>query len=95
MEYIVYDANATRYEVSVIFVDDKDSDYDQQYVVSVVNFGECFFDTDLNFIAEAIMKKSKKLRALDAKNIQNAIAGRFDWVKSVEFDHASKEFFYA
>lgn len=90
MEYIVYKSDATLYEISVVFVDDKNSDYDQQYVVSLVNFGECFFDSDLNFIGEAILRSSKLFGGIDARNIQNAIAGRLDWVKRVDFDHATR-----
>jgi hypothetical protein len=72
--HIVYEADATRYEISVMFIENKKSDYDCQYLVSVVNFGECFFESDLNFIAEAIWDRTNLFSITDACNIQNGIA---------------------
>lgn len=86
----MYDADATRYEIMVSFVNHRESDYDQQFVVTLVNFGECYFDTDLNFIGQIVLDKSKRLGGIDAKNIQNAIAERFEGVNRVEFDHVSR-----
>ena len=87
---IFYEADATRYDMLVSRVDNKDSDYDSQYCVSLINFGECFFDTDLSFIAEAIVKSSKVLSPVDAVNIQNAIAKQVYGVEFVEFDYNSR-----
>jgi hypothetical protein len=89
-KHIVYEASATRYEINVSFIQNKDSDYDYQYVVSLVNFGECFFETDLNFIGEAILRSSRQFGGIDAMNIQNAIAEQFPNVKFVEFDHNTR-----
>lgn len=91
VESIVYEADATRYEILVSFINNKDSNYDQQYVVTLVNFGECYFDTELRFISSAILSKSKTLGGLDAKNIHNALAERFpSELDEVEFDQLSR-----
>lgn len=82
--YIVHDESATRYEIAVMYVDNYKSDYDYQYVVSLVNFGECFFDSDLNFIAQAIMQKTGVFSITDAINIQNGIAKEFEHVQRVK-----------
>jgi hypothetical protein len=87
-EHIVYEADATRYEINVSFITNKKSDYDYQYVVSLVNFGECFFETDLNFIAEAIMRtRGTTFSISDACNIQNGIAEALpDMAKRVNYN---------
>lgn len=85
--HIVFDEDNTRYEISVMFINNPKSDYDYQYVVSLVNFGECFFESDLNFIAEAIYKKSKIFSITDAINIQNGIAEEFDNVRKVKTEN--------
>lgn len=91
--FIIHEANATRYEIVVNYVDNKDSDYDTQFVVSLVNFGECFFESCLNHIATAIVRKSNILSPLDARNIQNAIAeSNLFNVSKVKFDENSKQF---
>lgn len=90
LESIVYEADATRYDILVAFVDNPESNFDQQYVVTLVNFGECYFDTELNFIGQIIMNKSSQLSGIDAQNIQNAIASRFEGVRQVKFDQSLK-----
>ena len=82
--HIIYDADATRYEILVMSIFNKDSYYDYQFVVSLVNFGECFFDSDLNFIAEAIYQKSNIFSITDACNIQNGIAEVIPHVSKVK-----------
>lgn len=73
--HIVYDNNATRYDIVVTELDNFHSDYYTQFCVAIVNFGECFFTSDLDFIAESIFKtKNTNLTVTDAINIQNAIA---------------------
>jgi hypothetical protein len=89
-EHIVYEASATRYEINVSYILKKESDYDYQYVVSLVNFGECFFDSDLNFIGEVVLRTSRVFGGIDAMNIQNAIAEVFNNVNFVEFDHNTR-----
>ena len=89
--HIVHEADATRYEINVAYIDNKESDYDTQFSVSLVNFGECFFESDLNFIAEAILKTSgTRFSSTDAVNIQNGIAKHFDRVNVVEFDYSTR-----
>lgn len=85
-QHIVSEVSSTLYEINVAYIDNKKSDYDTQYVVSLVNFGECFFESDLNFIGEAIMKSSKIFGGVDAMNIQNAIAKHVTNVDMVEFE---------
>lgn len=85
--HIVYDADATRYEISVMSIFNKNSDYDYQFVVSLVNFGECFFESDLNFIAEVIYEKSNIFSITDACNIQNGIAEVIPHVSKVKPEH--------
>jgi hypothetical protein len=87
-QHIVAEANATRYEINVSFIENKASDYDYQYVVSLVNFGECFFESDLNFIAEVIHRNSKVFSSTDAVNIQNALHYYYHGanVRKVRFD---------
>lgn len=82
--HIVYEADETRYEISVMSIFNEDSDYDHQFVVSLVNFGECFFESDLNFIAEAIEDKSNVFSITDACNIQNGIAEVIPHVSKVK-----------
>jgi hypothetical protein len=92
-EHIVYEADATRYEINVSFIGNKKSDYDYQYVVSLVNFGECFFESDLSFIAEVIYKNSGRFSSRDAVNIQNALADIEGLgVRKVRFDYDYRRF---
>ena len=86
MKFIVRKVEGVTYEIAIGFIENKDSDYDQQYIVSVLNYGECFFESDLRFIAEAIKGSSRVLSVTDAINIQNAVAEEIDWVTEVKFD---------
>jgi len=90
-QHIVYEEDATRYEINVSFVLNKDSDFDYHFVVSIVNFGECFFESDLNFIGEAIYRKSKIFSSTDAVNIQNGIAKHIEGVNVREIRY-NKDF---
>ena len=94
-QHIVYEADATKYEISVAFISNPKSNYDYQYVVSLVNFGECFFESDLNFIAEVILRKSQIFSSTDAVNIQNAIAENWDGVRKVRFDYGARRIIVA
>src|SRR5690606_31057073 len=90
-ESIGYESDATRYEILISGVNNQESEYDQQFVVSLINFDECYFDSDLRFIGDIILDKSKRLGGIDAQNIQNAIAERFPNVANkVKFDHVSR-----
>jgi hypothetical protein len=92
-EHIVYEADATRYEINVSFILNSKSDYDYQFLVSLVNFGECFFESDLNFIAEVIHKNSGRFSSTDAVNIQNALSEIPDLgVRKVRFDRDYRRF---
>jgi hypothetical protein len=90
----MYEADATRYEISVMEIRNPKSDYDYQFVVSLVNFGKCFFESNLNFIAETIFHKNNYFSPTDCVNIQNAIAKHIKGVKvkEVEFDYNSRQF---
>lgn len=92
--YIVYEADATRYEIAVMYINNPTSDYHTQYVVSLTNFGECFFESDLDFLAEAIIKKSERLSVVDAVNIQNGIAMYDSETRKVSFDFGKREVVY-
>lgn len=89
--HIVFHADGATYEISVVFVNNPKSDYDYQYVVSLIDYGECFFDSDLNFIAEVILRKSRLLTATDAINIQNAIAEHLEGIRRVKFDYVKRQ----
>jgi hypothetical protein len=96
-QHIVYEADATRYEISVMEIRNPNSDYDYQFVVSLVNFGKCFFESNLNFIAEAIFQsKEKYFSSTDCVNIQNGIAQSIRGidVREVEFDYDNRQFKY-
>ena len=95
-QHIVYEADATRYEISVMEIRNPKSDYDYQFVVSLVNFGKCFFESNLNFIAEAVYHKNDLFAPIDCVNIQNAIAQHIRGieVREVEFDYNSRQFKY-
>lgn len=91
VQSIVYEADATRYEILVSIVNNPESDYDTQFVVSLINFDQCYFDFGLDYIGQIILDKSKKLGGIDAQNIQNAIAERFPYsAKKVKFDHITR-----
>lgn len=85
-QHIVYEASGTKYEISVSLINNKDSNFNCQYLVSLVNYGECFFESDLNFIGEAIIRSSNIFGGIDAMNIQNAIADKLSFVKPVVFN---------
>jgi hypothetical protein len=87
---IVHEADATRYEIHVAQIDNPSSNYDTQYLVSLINFGECFFESDLSFIAEVILRKSSIFSSVDAVNIQDAIADHIEGVRRVKFDYPSR-----
>jgi len=93
-EHIVYDKNGTRYEIAVSLINSIDSDYDKQYLISLVNFNECYSDTQLNSIGQTILDTSKNLGGIDAQNIQNAIYERFDYPVRVKFDHSVRALRY-
>lgn len=73
-------------ELTVFLVENEDSDLDGQYVVALPKQHESFFDTDLNYLAEAIITKSKTILAVDAVRIQNALAEEIDHVGKVNYD---------
>lgn len=91
VQSIVYEADATRYDILISIVNNPDSDYDTQFVLSLVNFGECYFDSGLDSFGDIILNNSKTLGGIDAQNIQNAIAERFPYsAKKVKFDHITR-----
>lgn len=63
-----------------------------QYLVSLINFGECYFDSDLRFIKHTTLNKSKTLSGIDIQNINNALASRFGYIEKVKYDDESKTF---
>lgn len=89
---IVYEADGTRYEILVTTIENPESDYYKQYLISLINFGECYFDSDLRFIKHAILNKSKTLSGIDIQNINNALASRFNYIEKVKYDDKSKTF---
>lgn len=93
-EHIVYEADAIRYDILVTYLNNKHSDYYTQYCVSLVNFGECFFESDLSHIAQAILQTSGTFSLTDAKNIQNAIAEHIPNVRKVSWSTEHKQFLF-
>lgn len=89
---IVYEADGTRYEILVTTIENPESDYYKQYLISLINFGECYFDSDLRFIKYAILNKSKTLSGIDIQNINNALASHFNYIEKVKYDDKSKTF---
>lgn len=91
VQSIVYKADSTTYEIIVSIVNNPSSNYDKQFVLSLINFGECFFDSELDSFGDIILRNSKTLGGIDAQNIHNAIAERFPYsAKKVKFDHITR-----
>lgn len=88
----IYKADETWYEILVTTIKNPESDYYTQYLVSLINFGECYFDSDLRFIKHITLNKSKTLSGIDIQNINNSLASRFDYIEKVKYDDESKTF---
>ncbi|MGN4724066.1 hypothetical protein ACTFR8_23825 [Bacillus cereus group sp. MYBK15-3] len=84
--FIVGEASATRYEIMVNKIEDEGSYNNGMFVVSLVNFGECFVMKSLRKVGEEIFYNSKrKFGTVDCANIQNIIASKFDGVEEIEY----------
>ncbi|MFV1457210.1 hypothetical protein, partial [Bacillus mycoides] len=80
------DASATRYEMFVNKVEDEKSRDYGKFVVTVLNFGECFVLNSLRNVGTDIYYKSKNgASTMDCANIQNIVASKFDGVEETEY----------
>lgn len=84
--FITGTASATRYDIFVNKVEDEKSRDYGRFVVSVLNFGECYVVNSLRKVGSEIYYASKNgASTTDCANIQNLIASCFEGVEEVEY----------
>lgn len=84
--FITGTASSTRYDIFVNKVEDEKSKDYGKYVVTVLNFRECFILNSLRKVGSEIFYASKNgASTMDCANIQNLIASGFEGVEEVEY----------
>ncbi|MEC0031173.1 hypothetical protein CON01_01025 [Bacillus thuringiensis] len=84
--FFIGEKSATRYEIGVMKVDNENCPQHGRYIVSLLNFRECFEITDLKNTANTIFYKSKIFGKMDCVNIQNTIAENMENVPTIKIE---------
>ncbi|PDZ55799.1 hypothetical protein CON15_19865 [Bacillus cereus] len=84
--FFIGEKSGTRYEIGVMKIDNENCPQHGRYIISLLNFGECFELIDLQNTAHHIFYKSKIFGKVDCINIQNTIAENMENVPTIKIE---------